>query len=78
MIDPYYVMEKAPQWGNNHLLNGNFSIVLTPVKGLTITSLNGIDGNYSTYTFTGLPSHFASGVRVPYASVLAVLHPLDQ
>lgn len=61
MIDPYYVMEKAPQWGNNHLLNGNFSIVLTPVKGLTITSLNGIDGNYSTVTYTGLPSHFASG-----------------
>lgn len=61
MIDPYYVMEKAPQWSNNHLLNGNFSVVLTPVKGLTITSLNGIDGAYSTYTFTALPSHFASG-----------------
>lgn len=60
MIDPYYVMEKAPQWGNNHLLNGSFSVVLTPVKGLTITSLNGIDGAYSTLTFTGLPSHFAS------------------
>ncbi len=35
--------------------------MLTPVKGLTITSLNGIDGAYSTLTFTGLPSHFASG-----------------
>lgn len=61
MVDPYYVMEKAPSAYNNHLLNGNVSIVLTPVRGLTITSMNGIDGDYTTYHFNNLPSHFASG-----------------
>lgn len=61
MMDPYYFVSNGPQWGNNHLLNGNFSVVLTPVKGLTITSLNGIDGAYSTSTFTALPSYDYGG-----------------
>lgn len=59
MIDPYYVMEKAPSIGSNHLLNGNISFVINPVEGLTITSLNGIDGAYSTSWANSLPSHFA-------------------
>ena len=57
--DPYYVMSTAPGYGRNHLLNGNVALTITPVKGLTITSRNGLDGAYSTTTFSNLPSHFA-------------------
>ena len=61
LIDPYYVMEKAPATYHNHLLNGNISLVITPIEGLTITSMNGIDGTYSTYDATNLPSHLYTG-----------------
>ncbi len=59
MIDPYYVMEKAPEYQHSKYLNGNFALRLTPVRGLTISSINGLDGQYNTIDFSGLPSHFA-------------------
>lgn len=59
-VDPYYIMSKAPDKTSNKLLNGNISFVIKPVKGLTITSLNGIDGAYSNTKASSLPSHFAS------------------
>ena len=61
LIDPYYVMEKAPATYHNHLLNGNISLVITPIEGLSITSMNGIDGAYSTFDATNLPSHLYTG-----------------
>lgn len=56
-IDPYYDLEQQPMVGYNHLLNGNISFVIKPVKGLTITSLNGMDGGYSTVKSTLFPTH---------------------
>ena len=61
MMDPWYAMKEQPQGGYNTLYNGNISIVLTPLKGLTITSLNGIDGAFSTMKMSGLPSYELSG-----------------
>lgn len=64
--DPYYIMEKSRSTTSSHYLNGNISVVLTPVRGLTITSLNGIDGAYSSYWANNYPSHVQNdnkGVR---------------
>lgn len=55
--DPFYIMEKAPSSTNSHYLNGNIALVITPIKGLTISSVNGIDGAYSTFWGNNLPSH---------------------
>lgn len=60
MADPYYIMEKSPASDSNHYLNGNISLVITPIKGLTITSLNGIDGGYSSGWWNNLPSHITA------------------
>ena len=55
--DPYYIMEKAPQITNQNFLNGNIAFVITPMRGLTISSMNGLDGTYASYFASSLPSH---------------------
>lgn len=56
-LDPYRDIEERPGHSNNNLINGNISFVIKPVKGLTITSLNGIDGAFSTVKAGTYPTH---------------------
>ena len=56
LVDPYYQAANLPSVNNQNFINGNIALVITPVRGLTISSMNGIDGSYVSYVGSLYPS----------------------